>query len=662
MKHILSFFFDFKKTALLALLAQLWSFSALASPGDTTWVTMFNNRKPTQYGNIDTTVNFPTGLNCRKIRLHYILGRYNCPPNEQYCGDWDYTTMIHARPAGLDTVQIARVITPYAGNWPLTKKHEYIVDVTDYATLLQGPTAMRFKYEGYSWGFTVTLRFEFIEGTPPRNALLVKNVYDGYFNYGVTANPIENFLTPKTFSYTAPVASAAIKNIISGHGADSLIGCSEFCDKYYQLLINNSSVAQKQIWKNDCGNNNIYDQNGTWIFDRANWCPGEPVWPIYHDLSGIVSANSTFSVNVDMEPYTAPVTDQNGSQGYHFATQLIGYGGANYSTDASIEDILAPTKDPNYFRSNPTCNNPIIRIKNTGSSPVTSVVLSYALGSASPFTHTWTGNLNFLEEADVMITPPGSIFTNTVETDFNVNIVSVNGGPDQNVLNNTYHSVAAPVTVYPSRFVIRLLTNNATNPATNKNETEWTLYDEFDNVVAARTNNTNNSSYRDTMSLSPGCYRFKVADSGCDGYSGWFYSFYAVNPGSGSLRFDDAFDPFASIMNFPGDNGCGFTKFFKVLSTGTFVSIPSFVSSNAVEVYPNPASATAYIKLDLNQQQSASYRITDMNGRLIAQKSISKVIAAYEPVDLSDVANGVYIVSIQLGSGEIITKKLIVQK
>jgi hypothetical protein len=658
MKHLLPFF-HLKKTVLLFLLAELISFSMSANPGDTTWVTVFNNRKITQYGNYDTVASFPTNLTYRKIRLHYILGRYNCPPNEQYCGDWDYTTLIHALPAGLDTVQIARVITPYAGNWPLTKKHDYVIDVTDYAAVLQGITSMRFKYEGYSWGFTVTLRFEFIEGTPPRDALFVKSIYDGYFKYGVNASPIENFLSPKTYSYAAPVASAVVRNTISGHGADTLSACSEFCDKYYQLLINNSQVAQKQIWKNDCGKNNIYSQNGTWIFDRANWCPGEPVWPVYHDLSGWVTANSSFSVNIDMEPYTS--SDQYGNQGYHFATQLIGYGAANYNTDVAIEDIIAPTKDPNYFRSNPTCNNAVIKIKNTGSSPVSSVALSYGLAGYAPDTYTWTGLLNSMEETEVSMMPAAPMFTNAVDANFSVTVVSVNGaGADQNALNDTYRSVAPPVTIYPSDFVVRLFTNNATDPNTQANETSWTLYDAFDNVIASRTSNPNNTVLRDTLSLQPGCYRFKVEDSGCDGYAWWFYPNYPVNPGNGTLRFDDI-NGFTTLVNFTGDVGCGFTKYFKVLSSIN-VNIPSFVSNNVVEVYPNPAGETAYIKLDLNTTQDASYRISDVNGRLIAQKSLSKVVASYEKVDLGGLSNGVYIVSVQLSNGEVFTKKLVVQK
>src|SRR4051812_2257749 len=97
----------FKKVCLVLILAEIFNFSAVANPGDTTWVTIFNLRKLTYHGNYDTVTTFPTGHRYRKIRMHYILGRYACPQGTQYCGSWDYTTEVRAWPAGKDSVEIA---------------------------------------------------------------------------------------------------------------------------------------------------------------------------------------------------------------------------------------------------------------------------------------------------------------------------------------------------------------------------------------------------------------------------------------------------------------------------------------------------------------------------------------------------------------------------
>ncbi len=648
-----------KRVFLLIMLAELLSLNLSANPGDTTWVTIFNNRKLTQYGNYDTVATFPTGLRYRKIRLHYILGRYACPSGSQYCGSWDYTTQIYARPAGMDTVEIARVITPYATDWLASnKKHDYIVEVTDYAKALQGTTAIRYKYDGYSWGFTLTVKLEMIEGIPPMDALSVKNAYDGYYIYGNNANPIENWLTPKTFSYSAPVSKVYLKNTVSGHGADAA-GCGEFCSKYYKLKIDNNQVAQKQLWRDNCGWNNVYPQTGTWLFDRANWCPGAIVWPIYHNLSTLTSANTTYSVDVDMQPYSA------GSNwgGFNFVSQVINYSTPNQSVDLSIEDIVAPTKDDNYLRSNPRCTNPIIKVKNTGSTPVTSAVFSYSMAGGPVTTYTWNGTLNFLEEADISLQPLTAVsLTNTADTRFNVAVVSVNGNAgDGNAFNNIYQSVAAPVAVYPDTFVVRIMTNNSTDSQTGSNETSWTLYDEYDNAVASRTGLSNNTLYLDTISLQPGCYRFTIEDSGCDGYTWWYYQYYTPNPGNGSCKIEIP-GTFSTVANFSGDIGCGYTKYFKVLAPPSTVGIKGYLSENSIDVYPNPAQNTLYLKLDLNNKQEVSYKVTDVNGRLIQQKSLGSMSSGYENIDVSQLNNGVYFVSIQLADGPPLIKKAVIQK
>src|ERR1043165_1851168 len=105
MQHTYKIIRNLKRALLIFILALFLSPELLANPGDTTWVTVFNLRKLTYHGNYDTSAVFPTNKRYRKIRLHYILGRYACPAGTQYCGSWDYTTQIYARPQGKDTVE-----------------------------------------------------------------------------------------------------------------------------------------------------------------------------------------------------------------------------------------------------------------------------------------------------------------------------------------------------------------------------------------------------------------------------------------------------------------------------------------------------------------------------------------------------------------------------
>lgn len=644
----------FKSFFLAVVFSGLFNFFSGANPGDTTWVTVWNLRKLTHVGSYDTSAVFPVNKRYRKIRLHYILGRYSCPPGSQYCGSWDYTTQIFARPAGKDSVEIARVITPYATDWlSLNKKHDYVVEVTDYASALQGSTAMRFDYSGYSWGFTITLKIEFIEGVPPMDALSVKNIYNGYYPYGNINNSIENYLSPKTYSYTAPANRVFVKNTVSGHGADAN-NCSEFCSKYYQLKVNNNLISQKQLWRNDCGYNQVYPQTGTWIYDRANWCPGAVVWPIYHDLTTVTNANSNFTVNVDMETYTVT----NASGGFNWVSQFVQYSAPNHLLDLSIEDIVSPSQNENYHRENPACMNPIIKIKNVGTDTIKSASFNYGLKGGTILTHSWTGSLKFQEETQVVFPPSTAILSGTASSDFVVSLNKVNGiTGDQNVFNDTYMSRTLPVDIFPNKFVINMYTNSSLDTLTQKSETSWKLFDQNNSVLLSRTSLSINSVYVDTVySLLPGCYKFVVKDTGCDGMSWW------ANPGAGAgaLRID-YINANSSIFPFPSDIGCGYTKYFKVLEPNTVHVIDINKNKSNIDVYPNPAFSQAFIKIDLSQKQNLKFNITDIAGKIINEKVIENVIFARETIELSTLKSGVYFINFTLKDGILITKKLLVQ-
>lgn len=636
----------------------LSSLELFAAPGDTTWVTVYENRKIDHYGNFDTTAVLPAaGKRYRKIRMHYILGRYNCAPGDQYCGSWDYTTLVYAKPANADTVELARIITPYATDWNINRKHDYVVDVTDYAPILQGNLGMQYQYEGYSWGFTLTLKIEFIEGIPPMDAIAAKNVYDGYFAYGKTSDPIESHLTPKNFQYSAPAANAYLKNIISGHGMDNT-GCGEFCSKYYQQMVNGSLLEQKQLWKSDCGLNDVYPQTGTWVFDRANWCPGEEVYPIYHDISGVTNPGTPFEVNMDFEAYTSP--NQSNTGGYNVVSQLITYKAPNHALDASIEDIIAPNSDPNHARSNSVCNNPIIKIKNTGTTPLTSLAIEYKLEGGSPATYNWTGNLAFMQEEIVDLGPANDIFANNSSNQFSVRFTNVNGqANDENALNDTYKSTFVHVKSYPSKFRVYLKTNNGSDPSNPAiNETSWNIKDASGTVVYSRENNQNGEIYIDTLDLPTGCYTFEVNDANCDGISWWYYPNYPVNPGTGQLRFIRETSQ-GVLKSFSGDFGCQLKESFTV---GYVLDVEELDKSQQqkFELFPNPASGNIQLLFEKQDNKNIKYQIADVSGKVIKSDNLKQTKSAVHTVETTEFKDGIYFINCSFEDGTSVSQKFII--
>ena len=648
-----------KKIVFCLLLSITLIPEAFANPGDTTWVTIYDLRKITQWGNYDTSAVLPTGKTYRKIRLHYILGRYACPSGTQYCGSWDYTTQVYVKPAGADTMEIARIITPYATDWLASnRKHDFVVDVSDYASVLNGNLDFRYKYDGYSWGFTLTLKLEMIEGTPPMEALSAKNIYDGYYSYGNTSDPIENHLIAKPFVYNSPAVKASVKNIVSGHGSDDN-GCGEFCSKYYDLKINGTAISQKQLCKSDCGKNDIYPQTGTWLYERANWCPGQVVFPITHDITAFTSPSSTFSVDVDMEPYTSPTQSNTG--GYNVVSQLISYGAPNFSTDVSIEDVIAPTNDPNYARANTICLNPKIKIKNTGTSPITQVVFNYNITGSSVATYTWTGNLNYLDETIIEFDPILPLYNGNLTNQFYVSINQVNGtSGDQNMDNNIYSSTFNTVKVYPNKFVVYFTTNAATSPINpGFNETHWTIKDASGTVVKSRINNLNSSIFRDTVDLPDGCYTFTMDDDGCDGLSWWAYQYYTPNPGTGIIRFNKL-SPAIPLKNFNGDFGCQITERFMTSSVVT--SINKNANKNEVSLFPNPASFMINLLFDVSEVQQFNYMITDITGKKVKTGEISNIESELYSIHTDDLLSGMYFITCNFEKGGSVTKKFIIEK
>src|SRR5690606_4763957 len=146
------------------------------------------------------------------------------------------------------------------------------------------------------------------------------------------------------------------------------------CPNSYTMNLNNNPIATQNFWRTDCGSNNYYPQNGTWVFNRAGWCPGDLVHGYSHELTG-VTANNNYNLNVTFPAYTSAGSGSKAS--YIIESSVIYYAGFNKQLDASLDDIIAPTLSETHFRSNPHTGDPIIKVTNTGSGAITSLKFEY---------------------------------------------------------------------------------------------------------------------------------------------------------------------------------------------------------------------------------------------------------------------------------------------
>jgi len=643
----------------LYVLAALFSgFTANAAVGDTTWV-QANVDTLGGYGSYDSTVMFPTSGSYRNIYMIVTIGKYVCPGTPTYCGDWDYTVQNYLMTPGGDSLELGRLITPYANagapRTPWGWKQRYVYDVTDYASKLQGSATIRLFFSGYSGGFTANIRFAFISGTPDRAVLGVQRLWRGSYGYGGATSINTHF---PAINAIAPIGteSADLKFTVTGHGSDDS-GCCEFYSKNYTVLMNGNPVATKAIWRDNCGLNELYPQSGTWVYDRANWCPGAIVYSNFHDLPGVTSG-AGFNVGLQFDPF---ISHGGGLGSYTTEAHLIYHGSFAKVRDASVEDIIAPTNNENHFRENPICSTPTITVKNRGANVINLMTLEYGVSGTPLQTHTWSGNLAPLEMTDIVLPDLTSLHTisgDTSKRTFIARIKTVNGTADVDTTNNIMTSQFVPSPKWDSIFRINFRTNSST--AGSVSESSWKIFDQSNTVVRQRVNLAPNTIYNDTVTLTPGCYRFEINDLGCDGLNWWAsvgggYCYVRKYATTASL----AMSGYVSSGTYAHDFGCNYTLNF-FTGTPVVAAVTDILGTPlSIEVYPNPAQNMVNIDLVGMQQVNGTLHIVDVMGRLVKSQPC---IVAHQDMAITELGTGAYTVLFIGADGNKLQTRLMIVK
>ena len=252
------------------------------------------------------------------------------------------------------------------------------------------------------------------------------------------------------------------------------------------------------------GMNALLNQAGTWLYDRANWCPGDLVNPYLDDLTPYVTRGAKSALQITVDPYTSP----NGGSIYIFGTSLIYYGRASFNLDAAVEDIISPNNYAPYSRTNPACGSPEVVIRNTGSDTLRSLTFNYGQVGGAHYNYTWTGNLPF-DDTTLVSLPPVDLKSSSTNK-FEVTISSPNGGTDQYTNNNYMQVPYDTVPDYPSTFVIKLKTNLVGY------QYSCFIADANGNIVDSKGGFANSTTYLDTVNLAPGCYHFELDATGVE--------------------------------------------------------------------------------------------------------------------------------------------------
>lgn len=529
------------------------------------------------------------------------------------------------------TIELARLITPYLGDYyPYT----YAFDVTDFGPLLKDSTEIVLDFSGWQDGFLGTLDFLFIEGTPPRTPKRVIGVYNGSYQYGVAANPINDALDPVQFTLNSDEVNTQLNFTPTGHGFGGNENCAEFCKKEYKVKINGTQQYAAQIWRDDCGENPLFPQGGTWIYDRANWCPGLPGDRLMHDLTPHVSTGSN-TVEIDFQNYT-----WNGGGSvptYIVDASITTFDAPNFSLDASLEEIIAPNDNVLFGRHNPICGLPVVRIKNTGSTTLTSLKIHYGHKGGTPGTYTWTGSLDFMESE--LVEMPFRHWDGWVEGEPNIYEVSIsepNGAQDEYDQNNTLTSTFEIPDVMPNEFVVWLR-------GSRSSENSFTISDDLGKVIYTGNGFTNGLQHHDTIRLGDGCYEFEITDNQKDGLS------FFANGTSGTLFFRTAEAPVKSLKTFEPSFGASIRYQFTVghvLTTG--IGDDKAIEEAEMHLYPNPANGTFQLELLGMNREEITVQVLDVMGREVFENRYGTNNGYVKTtIVLEDAKPGVYMVVVK---------------
>lgn len=524
--------------------------------------------------------------------------------------------------------ELLSFVTPYGIFLDFGLEGRYwVFDVTEYAPILKGNK--RFKMtRGGQWQEEMDIRFAFIKGTPPRFVKSIQQIWP------VTHSPYTDITSNFRFEKRdIPNLNdndeKVIKMAITGHGQQG-----EFIPRNHFVRVDGNKVLDWSVWK-ECADNPIQPQGGTWIYDRAGWCPGMPTDIRRVDITEDVKGLDDFEVDYSVSGAT-------GDSRYIVNAQYITYGPPNFQNDAAMEKIISPTTETAYEHLNPNCGYVEVMIKNTGENPLTSVDIYYGMEGLELFKHTWTGNLASFETKNVILPDINAARYDRADR-FLAYVENPNGVEDEYPNNN---QLITPYPVLPyveEAFVIQLRTNGAAN------ETRWRVYDSDGNIVASRESGFSPfTTYTDTITNLTGCYEFYLWDTDEDGLS-----FFANGDGDGSIRVGNINEP---LVTLNPDFGKEIHYHFTV---GELVPNKEISYKQEVLLAPNPSSGKFNVELT-GFTGNALIEVRDQLGRLVLKRNWDQIQKHRDEmtIDLSDHSDGIYYLTIFSGENSV-TKKLV---
>jgi len=526
-------------------------------------------------------------------------------------------------------VEILSFITPYGNGLDLGPEGKtFTIDVTDYAPILKGKKRMSIEGVGRNQE-ELDIKFLFIKGVPHAHINELTQIWPvapaSQLWSGSTSFAIEEdrFYEPRNIMIPADAGYVKLKSAITGHGSSG-----EFDQKTHYMNINGGfEEAIYSVWK-ECADNPVYPQGGTWIFDRAGWCPGMATDVNEFEIAPFLNLGEMNEFDYGI------TTTPGGSQDYRVNNQMVIYAPANFNVDAELYDIINPSKKTEYARRNPSCNNPAFIVRNTGTEVINTLSIEYGLEGGQKKSYDWSGNIRYLESKEIELSVLDHHFWESSTGDFYIEILSVNGEADEYADNNKMTSeYSAPFT---SAKALKLDLRTDNKPS----DTRVKVFNSAGDEVLSFFGLGANQTYSWDLDLPGGCYTMQVQDFGDDGLDFWFFP---AN-GLGWIRLTEdnlpavSFDP-----DFGGD------LYFDFIINGTTGAEENLIPQS-LAIHPNPVSDELQISWFTQSSIEGTVQVIDHTGKLITQtKLISREGFS---LNTSDLIAGMYYLRIISEAGE----------
>ncbi len=268
------------------------SFTIVNTGNNTTVSAGSNILLNSTYNTKEVTVELPTSVGGYDQVLATL--HIDCPSGG--CDPWDRVSHVEVKGKDGEWHEIIRYVTPYG----VACDHQ--VDLTDFISLLQGKTTFRYTLGTYGNGYLYSMDLTYNTGSPNYLYSTVDYLWHNTYPFGDMANlqPCEYV----SVNYDQNTETARLKLVSTGHGwGDNNTGnAAEFHHDTHTVWVNGRAAFSQDNWL-DCNPNpdGCQPQNGTWIYDRAGWCPGAIAPWFDFDFSNIDYANS-MTLNYILNP------------------------------------------------------------------------------------------------------------------------------------------------------------------------------------------------------------------------------------------------------------------------------------------------------------------------------------------------------------------------